>query len=165
MGSWSLGLLTALKDSRNWIISSNEIVVISDKFPKAKFHFLVLPRKNIPTIFDVSKFNFILYLAKCLKSAIEKYRNSSQEVTWNCWTKCIWWLWMWLRWKDNGWMTFELAIMLNQVCSTCIYMSFQMISIHRLWKPKSIGTHSPPNISYHMKVNTNCIAVIWLFDW
>lgn len=53
MGSWSLGLVNLLKDPSNWIISSEDAVVIADKFPKAKFHFLVLPKQNIPTIFEV----------------------------------------------------------------------------------------------------------------
>lgn len=52
--SWAFGLLDKMKDPSNWIISNDEIVVIADKFPKAKFHFLVLPRQNIPDIFEVS---------------------------------------------------------------------------------------------------------------
>lgn len=52
--SWALGLLNNIKDPSNWIISNDEIVVIADKFPKARFHFLVLPRQDIPDIFEVS---------------------------------------------------------------------------------------------------------------
>lgn len=54
MGSWMNGLYDLLKDSSTWIISSDEVVVVEDKFPKAKYHFLVLPREKIPEIFDVS---------------------------------------------------------------------------------------------------------------
>lgn len=53
MAGWSLGLVNLLKDPSSWILSSKEAVVIADKFPKAKFHFLVLPRESIPTIFLV----------------------------------------------------------------------------------------------------------------
>lgn len=53
MGSWSLSLLNTMKNPNNWIISSKEAIVMEDKFPKAKYHFLVLPRENIPNIFQV----------------------------------------------------------------------------------------------------------------
>lgn len=66
MGSWSLGLLNLLKDPKSWIISNNEAVVVADKFPKSKYHFLVLPRENIPTIFQVW---------------IELFRGSSTNTT------------------------------------------------------------------------------------
>ena len=52
--SWSLGLLTTLKDAKNHIISSETAVVINDKFPKAKYHFLVLPKEDISSIFKVT---------------------------------------------------------------------------------------------------------------
>lgn len=64
MGSWMNGLYDLLKDSSTWIISSDEVVVVEDKFPKAKYHFLVLPRETIPEIFDVSD----LIFAEILKS-------------------------------------------------------------------------------------------------
>lgn len=53
MSHWTLGLLNVLKDSSNWIISNDVAVVIEDKYPKAKFHYLVLPRENIRDIFQV----------------------------------------------------------------------------------------------------------------
>lgn len=52
---WSDGLLKELGDSKTWIIFNKYAVVIRDKFPKAKFHYLVLPRENISSIFEVSK--------------------------------------------------------------------------------------------------------------
>lgn len=55
---WSEGLLKDLNDSKQWILSNKNVVVIRDQFPKAKFHYLVLPRENISSIFDVSKFNW-----------------------------------------------------------------------------------------------------------
>lgn len=52
--NWTRGLLTAMKDPDLMVISNKEIVVIKDKFPKAKHHFLVLPKENISSIFHVS---------------------------------------------------------------------------------------------------------------
>lgn len=50
---WSKGLLKDLNDFSKWILFDENVVVVADKFPKAQFHYLVLPRKNIPSIFEV----------------------------------------------------------------------------------------------------------------
>lgn len=52
---WSEGLLIDLSSPSKWILHNDDIVVIGDKYPKAKFHYLVLPRDHIPSIFDVSR--------------------------------------------------------------------------------------------------------------
>lgn len=52
--SWATGLIKTLKDPSTHIISSNLAVVIKDKYPKAKHHYLVLPLEDIPSIFNVS---------------------------------------------------------------------------------------------------------------
>lgn len=51
--AWQMGLLNAMKDPSLLVIKSNLAVVIKDKYPKAKHHFLVLPLENIPSIFKV----------------------------------------------------------------------------------------------------------------
>lgn len=48
-----MGLLETMKDPLYRVISSEIAVVIKDKFPKAKYHFLVLPLENIDTVFQV----------------------------------------------------------------------------------------------------------------
>lgn len=50
---WSEGLLKDLNDFSKWILFDDNVVVVTDKFPKAQFHYLVLPRKNIRSIFEV----------------------------------------------------------------------------------------------------------------
>lgn len=50
---WSEGLLKDLNDFSKWILFDENVVVVADKFPKAQFHYLVLPRKNIRSIFEV----------------------------------------------------------------------------------------------------------------
>lgn len=52
--SWANGLIKTLNDTSTHIISSNLAVVIKDKYPKAKHHYLVLPLEDIPSIFNVS---------------------------------------------------------------------------------------------------------------
>lgn len=51
--AWQLGLLSTMKDPSQVLIKSPLAVVIKDKYPKAKHHYLVLPLENIPSIFKV----------------------------------------------------------------------------------------------------------------
>lgn len=50
---WKHGLLNELSNPRKWILQSENVVVVQDKFPKAMYHFLVLPKEQIPSIFEV----------------------------------------------------------------------------------------------------------------
>lgn len=51
--SWQNGLIKTILDPKNILISSNEAVVIADKYPKARHHYLVLPKEDIASIFQV----------------------------------------------------------------------------------------------------------------
>lgn len=51
---WSNNLIRELNDPTKWVLWNNEIVVVADRYPKAKYHLLVMPRANISSIFDVS---------------------------------------------------------------------------------------------------------------
>ena len=46
-GHWSRGLLASMEDPEYIVHSTDSLVIIRDKYPKAKHHFLILPRKNI----------------------------------------------------------------------------------------------------------------------
>ncbi|XP_011188972.2 aprataxin-like protein [Zeugodacus cucurbitae] len=52
---WAAGLLATINDPKNIIISSNDAVVIHDKYPKAQHHYLVLPKADIPDIFHLNQ--------------------------------------------------------------------------------------------------------------
>ena len=49
--NWSKGLRTDMKKAELVVFSTPEVVVINDKFPKAKHHFLVLPRSDVKILF------------------------------------------------------------------------------------------------------------------
>lgn len=51
---WSNALVRSIEDESNQMIRSQTAVVIRDKFPKSKQHFLVLPWADINDIYDVS---------------------------------------------------------------------------------------------------------------
>ncbi|KAH8399462.1 hypothetical protein KR215_011109 [Drosophila sulfurigaster] len=53
--SWQTGLINTILDPSNWIISTDVAVVIADKFPKARHHYLVLPKADIASIFQLNK--------------------------------------------------------------------------------------------------------------
>lgn len=53
-GNWSLALIKTMKDPNYRVISSEIAVVIKDKFPKAKYHYLILPYEDVPSVFQVS---------------------------------------------------------------------------------------------------------------
>ncbi|XP_071798361.1 aprataxin-like [Asterias amurensis] len=46
-GHWSLGLLDTMKDPSSQVYTDDRVVIIKDKYPKARFHYLVLPREQI----------------------------------------------------------------------------------------------------------------------
>lgn len=53
-GHWSLGLLDSLDDPQYFVKSDDLMTVIKDKYPKAEFHYLVIPKENIPSLKKVT---------------------------------------------------------------------------------------------------------------
>ncbi|XP_063828233.1 aprataxin [Ostrinia nubilalis] len=51
---WSLGLLESMKDPKSIIKETKSVVVIRDKYPKAKIHYLMLPTENINSIYKMN---------------------------------------------------------------------------------------------------------------
>lgn len=52
---WREGLLETMEDPESIVKEDDKIVVIKDKYPKAHYHFLVLPKENIHSIKEVQK--------------------------------------------------------------------------------------------------------------
>ncbi|TDG47609.1 hypothetical protein AWZ03_006048 [Drosophila navojoa] len=53
--SWQTGLIKTILDPANLIISTDIAVVIADKYPKARHHYLVLPKEDIGSIFQLNR--------------------------------------------------------------------------------------------------------------
>ena len=49
-GHWSMKLLDTMKDPNMVVNEDDKTVIIKDAYPKAKYHFLVLPRDNISSL-------------------------------------------------------------------------------------------------------------------
>lgn len=52
---WSAGLLISIEDPECKVKEDDKIIAIKDKYPKAQFHYLVLPKEDIPSIWHVKK--------------------------------------------------------------------------------------------------------------
>lgn len=48
--NWTTGLRTDMKKPERVVFSTSSVVVIKDKFPKAAFHFLILPREELDNL-------------------------------------------------------------------------------------------------------------------
>ncbi|MPC23927.1 aprataxin-like [Portunus trituberculatus] len=49
-GHWSQGLLESMNDPNLIVESDERIVIIKDKYPKARYHFLAIPKINVPNL-------------------------------------------------------------------------------------------------------------------
>ncbi|XP_071648549.1 aprataxin isoform X1 [Temnothorax longispinosus] len=52
---WSAGLLKSIEDPECKVKEDDKIIAIKDKYPKAQFHYLVLPKEDILSIWHVKK--------------------------------------------------------------------------------------------------------------
>ncbi|XP_060943911.1 aprataxin isoform X1 [Limanda limanda] len=50
VGHWSQGLKTSMQDPKMQVYKDDKVVVIRDKYPKARYHWLVLPWQAIPSL-------------------------------------------------------------------------------------------------------------------
>ncbi|XP_049808600.1 aprataxin [Schistocerca nitens] len=77
-GFWANGLLTAMKDPTLIVKEDSIVVVIKDKYPKAEFHYLVLPKEDIHSLTNVTRANLPL-LKHMDKIAQEITRNHEER--------------------------------------------------------------------------------------
>lgn len=49
-GHWSQGLKASMQDPKMQVYKDDRVVVIKDKYPKARYHWLVLPWQSIPNL-------------------------------------------------------------------------------------------------------------------
>lgn len=68
---WSLGLLESMKDPECIVKQTKNVVVITDKYPKAKLHYLVLPTDEINSIYKLTKAHIGL---------LEEFNKLFQEI-------------------------------------------------------------------------------------
>lgn len=74
----SKGLLDSMKDPDLKVKEDDKIVVIKDKFPKAKYHYLILPRIDIPSIWHVTKEHqsLLMHMHETAENLTKQYGQS-----------------------------------------------------------------------------------------
>ncbi|XP_008996469.1 aprataxin isoform X2 [Callithrix jacchus] len=55
LGHWSQGLKISMQDSKMQVYKDEQVVVIKDKYPKARYHWLVLPWTSISSLKAVTR--------------------------------------------------------------------------------------------------------------
>ncbi|XP_060083298.1 aprataxin-like [Ylistrum balloti] len=72
--AWNKGLLASMDDPELQEYVDERVVIIKDKYPKAKHHFLVLPKENIPNLKSLkpSHLDLLKYLHKKGKEIIHR---------------------------------------------------------------------------------------------
>lgn len=50
VGHWSHGLLQSMRDPEVIVQSDEKVVMIRDKYPKARHHYLIMPEEEIPSL-------------------------------------------------------------------------------------------------------------------
>ncbi|XP_027786630.1 aprataxin isoform X1 [Marmota flaviventris] len=60
LGHWSQGLKISMQDPKMQVYKDEQVVVIKDKYPKARHHWLVLPWASISSLKDVTREHFEL---------------------------------------------------------------------------------------------------------
>lgn len=74
---WSAGLLSSMQDPECKVTEDNKIVVIKDKYPKAQFHYLVLPKEDIRSIWHVkgNHHDLLVHMHNIARILVEKYTD------------------------------------------------------------------------------------------
>lgn len=85
-GHWSMKLLESMKDPAMIVKSDDLTVTIKDAYPKARHHYLVLPKENIPTLKSLNSAHLSL-LEKMLqngKTLTEDIKSKEPSLRFRC---------------------------------------------------------------------------------
>lgn len=76
-GPWFKGLLSSMEDPNLRVMEDDKVVVIKDKYPKARYHFLVIPKEDIPQIRNVEEkhANLLAHMERVAKNVVEQHKN------------------------------------------------------------------------------------------
>lgn len=79
---WSAGLLSSMEDPESKVTEDDKTVVIKDKYPKAQFHYLILPKENIPSIWHVKgkHHDLLMHMHNIARGLTEKHAD--HEFMW-----------------------------------------------------------------------------------
>jgi len=70
-GSWKFALLASMDDPKYKVFEDEHLIVIKDKYPKARYHFLVMPKEKIDNLGQLTSKHIDL---------LEKMKEAGQDV-------------------------------------------------------------------------------------
>nr|XP_012153104.1 PREDICTED: aprataxin-like isoform X2 [Megachile rotundata] len=75
---WATGLLVSMEDPQLKVKEDDKIVVIKDKYPKAQFHYLILPKADIPSLWHVKMENedLLFHMDRIANELIKEHKDS-----------------------------------------------------------------------------------------
>ncbi len=85
-GHWSVQLLASMEDPK-LVVESDEITVtIKDAYPKAKHHYLILPRDNIPSLNAVtgSHLSLLKHMLRRGMELADKMKSETPALRFRC---------------------------------------------------------------------------------
>ncbi|KAM9818540.1 aprataxin [Syngnathus typhle] len=79
VGHWSQGLKASMQDSKMQVYKDDQVVVIKDKYPKARYHWLVLPWLSIPSLKALRNehSNLVKHMQKVAEQMIQQCPHAS----------------------------------------------------------------------------------------
>uniref|UniRef100_A0A8C5M805 Aprataxin n=1 Tax=Leptobrachium leishanense TaxID=445787 RepID=A0A8C5M805_9ANUR len=80
-GHWSQGLKVSMQDPAMQVFKDDKVVVIKDKYPKARHHWLVLPWESISSLkaLRTEHLNLLQHMHTVGEKVIKDYTNSSSN--------------------------------------------------------------------------------------
>lgn len=74
---WSHGMMNSMDDPELKVLEDDLVVVIKDKYPKAKFHYLVISKTDINSIMHVKKehLNILEHMKEVGENLTKKHEN------------------------------------------------------------------------------------------
>lgn len=80
-GHWSMGLHKSMEDPKLVVKSDNLVTVIKDAYPKAEFHYLILPKQNITSLKAIKKeqLDLLQYMDKIARELISEEHHKNKQ--------------------------------------------------------------------------------------
>lgn len=166
---WFKQLIKSIQEPENVLIQiPNVAVVIKDKYPKAKHHYLVICKEDLHNIYSVciledgrgwgwcfrnqnKTFLFFIWNFKFIQGIFVRSWN---ENIYHFWTRCIYLRRISLPRQNLTRIIFKWVFIVFRVWNVYIYMSFQRISFRIVWKLPNIGVVLILNCSYPLMVGS-----------
>ncbi|KAK1128726.1 hypothetical protein K0M31_019877 [Melipona bicolor] len=76
---WAMGLLVSMEDPQYKVKEDDKVTVIKDKYPKAQYHYLVIPKADIPSLWHIKKENEDLLIhMHCVAEDLTRQHKESE---------------------------------------------------------------------------------------